>query len=526
MRTKAALVALALLVSPVIASAQSISDVQAQIAALMNQIKSLQSPSNSAGLTDDYGTTLIGNDCPNLTSTLQRGLRDASTGGQVTDLQVFLAGYFGLNEEDLTTGYFGQLTQRYVIKFQQDKGLPALGIVGSLTRAAIARSCGSTIPSSPISTPAQQASITMTSVTNPYVYYTYKNIAGTSLKLDLISKTNNTSIASQILSPGSASANIGYSDSNPGGYYMLRVSDVSGNVIATSNAFYLSGSAATPTIVVGATCSFTPRSTGIAGGITFNSDLTPNAQNCKYLCTVVRNEKYGKSESGSCVFTGLNYGSNTVMDIPSETAPQTSYIYINSFTATPNFVTSGQPVTFSWSSNVSSSDIQTYGGGCYIEGITPNNKAIYVSSPSSASGSVSHTPYETATYTLRCSSGGKDGSPMGMRDVTVSVSYAAGLQQCPTNAVAQRGQNGLTVACACPPGFATRSVWGGPVFTDDSDICTAGTLAGQISSQYGGEVDYKIFPGQSSYAPWSTYGGSSQGRESWPGSFQIVGPKG
>jgi hypothetical protein len=71
-----------------------------------------------------------------------RGARDSATGGQVTELQLFLADYFNLNEEDVATGFFGRLTHSYVVKFQQEKGLPSFGRVGSLTRAKIAEVCG------------------------------------------------------------------------------------------------------------------------------------------------------------------------------------------------------------------------------------------------------------------------------------------------------------------------------------------------------------------------------------------------
>ncbi len=99
----------------------------------------------TTGPTDDYGTdgtSTSGVYCPRLISTMQRGARDATTGGQVTELQLFLSDYFNLNEEDIATGFFGRLTQSYVVKFQQEKGLPSFGIVGSLTRAKIAEWCG------------------------------------------------------------------------------------------------------------------------------------------------------------------------------------------------------------------------------------------------------------------------------------------------------------------------------------------------------------------------------------------------
>lgn len=95
-------------------------------------------------LADDFGddTVQSGIYCPRLTSTIQKGARDANSRNQVSELQVFLTDYFNLDENVVVGGYFGNLTQKYVIAFQTEKGLPALGIVGQLTRAAIASVCG------------------------------------------------------------------------------------------------------------------------------------------------------------------------------------------------------------------------------------------------------------------------------------------------------------------------------------------------------------------------------------------------
>ncbi|MBI2048533.1 MAG: peptidoglycan-binding protein [Parcubacteria group bacterium] len=100
-------------------------------------------PNTPNTLPDDYPTA--GEEkpaCPTLTVLLKRGSRDATSKNQVTELQLFLAEHFGLNEEDVVTGYFGKTTASYVVRFQQEQGLPAFGIAGSMTRAAIARVCG------------------------------------------------------------------------------------------------------------------------------------------------------------------------------------------------------------------------------------------------------------------------------------------------------------------------------------------------------------------------------------------------
>lgn len=108
--------------------------------------------------------------CPHLTRDLKFRDRDATTGGQVTELQKFLADYYDLDPSDYVTGYFGRLTQLNVIRFQREQNLPAFGYVGPLTRAAIARVCGITYtpppPTQPLPAPtcilnANPSSITL-----------------------------------------------------------------------------------------------------------------------------------------------------------------------------------------------------------------------------------------------------------------------------------------------------------------------------------------------------------------------------
>src|SRR3989344_4421931 len=146
----------ALLASPLLASADTLSDLQAQVQALLSQIAALQAQVKPATPTpssvppqqpDDYGTGVtVGNYCPKLSITMQRGSRDATTGGQVSELQTFLTDYYNLDENIVVGGYFGNLTHKYVVRFQTEQGLPAFGIAGSLTRAKIASVCGGQKP--------------------------------------------------------------------------------------------------------------------------------------------------------------------------------------------------------------------------------------------------------------------------------------------------------------------------------------------------------------------------------------------
>ncbi len=148
-----------LLVSPFLASAQQLTTIQAleaQIQALMAQLQALSQGTSPTGHSndtpsDDYPQQASQpSSCPDLTYTLKRGSRDASTGGQVSGLQVFLANHFNLGEETLVGGYFGARTEQYVKRFQTENGLPSFGIVGSLTRAKIVQICGGMPPVPPV----------------------------------------------------------------------------------------------------------------------------------------------------------------------------------------------------------------------------------------------------------------------------------------------------------------------------------------------------------------------------------------
>jgi hypothetical protein len=80
----------------------------------------------SAQIADDYGQISIssGNYCPKLSITMQRGARDVSYGGQVSELQKFLSDYYDIDPEEIVTGFFGRITQGYVQQFQRAQGLP------------------------------------------------------------------------------------------------------------------------------------------------------------------------------------------------------------------------------------------------------------------------------------------------------------------------------------------------------------------------------------------------------------------
>ena len=101
--------------------------------------------------------------CPLLRSALQRSDSDlAKPGRQVTELQHFFSGYYNIDPQVIITGYFGLITRGLVMQFQSETGIPAIGIVGPLTRAKIVEACGgastpsmntTVVPSTTIVTP-------------------------------------------------------------------------------------------------------------------------------------------------------------------------------------------------------------------------------------------------------------------------------------------------------------------------------------------------------------------------------------
>jgi len=114
--------------------------------------------------------------CPTLTVNMSIGATDATTGGQVSELQTLLSSYYASNppanlQPLPTTGFFGPITESWVIQFQRDHDLPQTGYVGPLTRAAIAGACtttgggSSTLSASPTSG-AGPLAVTFTAVSN------------------------------------------------------------------------------------------------------------------------------------------------------------------------------------------------------------------------------------------------------------------------------------------------------------------------------------------------------------------------
>ena len=96
-----------------------IASLQQQIQALMQQVQ---------GLRQQVAST---------TASLVQSLSLGSQGDQVKVLQAALAAEPGVYPEGLVTGYFGPLTEAAVKRFQEDNGLPRVGVVGPETRGKL-----------------------------------------------------------------------------------------------------------------------------------------------------------------------------------------------------------------------------------------------------------------------------------------------------------------------------------------------------------------------------------------------------
>ncbi len=147
----------------------------------------------------------------------------------------------------------------------------------------------------------------------------------------------------------------------------------------------------------------------------------------------------------------------TITTVSPSTPAQTNPVSISFFTVSPSSIKAGQTVAFSWSSNLSSTDLSYYGGFCTIEGLTETNRALYVTTTGNhdPSGAVSYAPPATATYKLICTSGAKDGSPSAQKTVMVSVAIAPATSTQPSTAAAIITPDALSYA----PGATMRVTW-------------------------------------------------------------------
>jgi chitodextrinase len=106
-------------------------------------------------------------ECTTITHNLVLGSRDKNTGGDVTELQVYLAQTNYLDADP--TGYFGKLTKKAVQAFQSANNISPIGNVGPVTRAKVKElSCGSSSSASaqPVSNTVSGAVVPVATANN------------------------------------------------------------------------------------------------------------------------------------------------------------------------------------------------------------------------------------------------------------------------------------------------------------------------------------------------------------------------
>jgi peptidoglycan hydrolase-like protein with peptidoglycan-binding domain len=129
-------------------SAFTVADLQSQIQSLLQQVQQLQDQLKALqqeSVTPEPATSESAPLSVNLTQSLRRGSTDATTGGQVSELQRFLARDKTIYPEGLVTGYYGPLTEAAVQRWQArnnivssgDANTTGYGVVGPKTRAKI-----------------------------------------------------------------------------------------------------------------------------------------------------------------------------------------------------------------------------------------------------------------------------------------------------------------------------------------------------------------------------------------------------
>ena len=489
----------------------------------------------SAQTADDYGTgTSAGGYCPNLSTTFVRGATDASTNGQVTELQRFLTDYYEI-DQDIIVGIFGRITQSYVIRFQQEQGLPAFGIVGSMTRAEIASVCGD---NETTNTNTDTDSTITASVSGSTVTAVYTNMPAGAY-ITLVNQANG-----DVTDPGKDIQNNGTAtiSSVPVGTYILRVKELIVGavdpIIADSAVFTVTAGAA-DTVSTATTNQFIPLPArdqvelmyiGYLGRAAEPTGLNYWVAQLNAGQTVAQVAQWvsGSVEAG---------GVHTFYTAPA-TADKGAFIdkiYANLYSRTPE--SAGKTY---WLNDLTSRAGNTLGLGKFVldvaygsqggdittlqnklaaanyfttaltnAGITTGDSAIATAAASAVSSVTSVASTLTASRTAT--------------DTFVAGRISATTATASTNAVNHRSQVNQHFAYQCPANVSLGSIWGSGPYTDDSTICTAGVHAGVITQAAGGTVTINISQGLSSYTSTTQHGVTTSSYGAWGGSYTVVG---
>ena len=417
-------------------------DVQAKITALLAQIRQLQ-----ALIAELKGQT---SSCE-FTRTLTLGSKDTAAFDDVTRLQHYLQRNDYMSAK--ATGYYGFITAQAVGKLQIALGIvssesdPAYGFMGPKTRAAI---CGTE------KLPNTKASIKVDVDGSTFLTVAYNNLP-TGSRLFLVDANNidlNTDINNGTAVSGTGGIEYDAQAMEPGYYYveaMVRTNtDLS---VARSSAFYV-GSAYTsmpmtnPVIIQSFHDYGGDGIVAKGGTITFGWESNLTDHDIKYWDGGCSLSALTASNRQIHILTG-GKASGSVSHKPTETAtytlictsgakdgdpsdsssltvkvkPMTNPVVIESFHdyGGDGVTGVGETITFGWESNLTDHDIKYWDGGCSLSALTASNRQIHILTGGKASGSVNYTPTETATYTITCSSGAKDGDPSDKSSLTIEL---------------------------------------------------------------------------------------------------------
>lgn len=432
-----------MLASPVFASADVISDLQAQIQALLVQIAALKM---QMGTGASVGTSASA--CITLTNSLSIEDTDADNNGEVTKLQQFLARDASVYPEGRVTGFFGPATQRAVQRWQKahsivssgDPDSTGYGFVGSKTRAAMAQSCGGISPanqspavSSPVTNNTTPA-CSIAATPNPASFgqtvtltWTSQNAVSAQWQPDMSGKDNITTPSGTPDTSGAAyvTANVlgnpnitlkviaanGTSNTCTATFSVpSQYPSISGNAnsYATIDQNTLITSSRNPTL------SGTANMNGVAVQIYDSNNVIVSGNGF----VPVVNGRWSVSipqtlQSGTYKVEVLGAPTPTTATLTITPAPAPASPTV-SFQTSPTTILVGQVSTLSWNSSNANR--------CYLQSNSlyePWQESVVVN------GSKTVTPAQTTSYRLICTNDpgtGKDG-PSTEKTITVNITY-------------------------------------------------------------------------------------------------------
>lgn len=181
---------------------------------------------------------------------LVRNLGYGSTGNDVFNLQTFLASNSDIYPAGLVTGWYGPLTQAAVRQYQLGYGISNVGVVGPITRASMNNTMarqlgidvyGSTIYNRSVQTSTNSATInwTATGYNSGKVFYSTSPIGAISAIGQFTAPIfiGGTNVSTAYANNGQ-SVTLSNLQSNTTYYYIIQVTDASGNVSVTQQLMF------------------------------------------------------------------------------------------------------------------------------------------------------------------------------------------------------------------------------------------------------------------------------------------------